>query len=83
MKKNMTAKIFAFLALLGIVSSIVGTWILFLYETKLSPNAPQPTLEDYLKNNPIDLSQENISSGTTASGETLLGPTLSGNTLNP
>lgn len=83
MKKNMTAKIFAFLALVWIISSIVWTGILFFYETKLSPNAPQPTLEDYLKNNPIDVSQINVSSGTTASGETLLGPTLSGNTLNP
>ncbi len=55
MKKNTTAKIFAILALVWIVVSIVGTGILFLYETKFGPNVPQPTFEDYLQNNPIPI----------------------------
>lgn len=70
MKKNITAKIFAFVALIWIVFSIIGTGILFLYETKFSPTAPQPTFEDYLKNNPLPIDPK-IASGSTLSWITL------------
>jgi hypothetical protein len=39
---------------------------LFLYETKFSPTAPQPTFEDYLKNNPLPIDPK-IASGSTLS----------------
>jgi hypothetical protein len=76
MKKNITAKIFATLALIWIVFSIIGTGILFLYETKFSPTAPQPTFEDYLKNNPLPIDPK------LASWSTLTWVTLPVNTTN-
>lgn len=71
MKKNITAKVFAFLALIWIIFSIIGTWILFLYETKFSPTAPEPTFEDYLKNNPLPIDPNFAASGSTLSWITL------------
>jgi len=54
MKKNVAAKVFAWLALIGIVTSIIGTGILYFYETR-NIQTPTPSFEDYLRNNPIQI----------------------------
>lgn len=48
-KKNLTAKIAAIIALIAIVSSIIWTWILIIYETyfsKTDNNLTQEQLQE-------------------------------------
>ncbi len=59
MKKTKTAKVFAIFALLGIVLSIVWTWILVLTSGENGSNYPsealtQEKLQEILDNNKIE-----------------------------
>ena len=59
MKKWKTAKAFAIFALLGIIISIVGTWILVLTTPSHQPELTPDALQDIINDSNVEVTVEN------------------------
>ncbi len=66
MKKNTWAKVFAIIALLGIIIGIIGTSILFIFETNIAPSNEIQLSEEQIQEL-IQIQQESASWSTDSS----------------